>query len=40
VTASPPTGDGPTSVGVSPDGRRAYVTNLNSATVLVFDLAA
>ena len=30
----------PTSVGVSPDGSRAYVTDLASATVRVFDLTA
>ncbi|SFO88684.1 40-residue YVTN family beta-propeller repeat-containing protein [Geodermatophilus dictyosporus] len=40
VTAQPTTGDGPTSIGVSPDGRRGYVTNLYSATVVVYDLAA
>jgi serine/threonine-protein kinase len=40
VTASPVTGDGPTSVAVSPDGRRAYVTNLNDATVVVYQLTA
>ena len=35
-----PTGDGPTSVGVAPDGRRAYVTNLNDGTLTVLDVAA
>ncbi|MGY1787198.1 protein kinase domain-containing protein [Geodermatophilus sp. SYSU D00698] len=40
VTASVPTGDGPTSVAVSPDGLRAYVTNLNDATVVVYELTA
>ena len=40
VTATIPTGDGPTSVSVTPDGRRAYVTNLNDGTVRVLDIAA
>ena len=38
--ATVPAGDGPTSVAVSPDGRRAYVTVLNDAVVRVHDLAA
>src|SRR4029079_2550725 len=39
VTATVPTGDGPTSVAVAPDGRRAYVTNLNDGTHTVLDVA-
>ena len=35
VTASIPTGDGPTSVSVLPDGRQAFVTNLRAGTVRV-----
>ncbi|MBM7805571.1 serine/threonine-protein kinase [Geodermatophilus bullaregiensis] len=40
VTASPTTGNSPTSVAVSPDGERAYVTNLDDATVVVYQLTA
>ena len=38
VTATIPT-DSPTSVSVSPDGSRAYVTNLEAGTVTVLQTA-
>jgi DNA-binding beta-propeller fold protein YncE len=34
-----PVGRGPTSVAVRPDGRQAYVTNLDDGTVTVLNLA-
>ena len=40
VTARVPAGDGPTSVDVAPDGVKAYVTDLNSATVTVLTVGA
>ena len=40
VTARIPTGNSPTSISVTPDGRRGYVTNLDDGTVRVLDLAA
>jgi len=40
VTATIPTGNGPSSVAVLPDGRRAYVTNLDDGTVRILDLTA
>ena len=40
VTARIPTGDSPSSVSVTPDGRRAYVTNLGDGTVRILDTAA
>jgi len=40
VTATIPTGKGPTSVSVTPDGRRAYVTNLDDGTVRILDISA
>ena len=39
VTATIPTGDAPTSVAVLPNGRKAYVSNLNTGTLTVLDLA-
>jgi YVTN family beta-propeller protein len=39
ATATVPTGDAPTSIAVLPDGSRAFVTNLNSGTLSVLDLA-
>jgi DNA-binding beta-propeller fold protein YncE len=39
VTAYPGTGDGPVAVACAPDGRTAYVANLNSGTVTVLDTA-
>ena len=38
MTANVPVGRGPTSVAVAPDGRRAYVTNLDDGTVTVLDV--
>ena len=40
VTATITTGDGPTSISVMPNGKRAYVTNLNDGTVRILDIAA
>ena len=34
------TGDGPTSIAVMPNGKRAYLTNLNEGTVRILDIAA
>ncbi len=39
VTATIPSVDGPTSVSVRPDGTQAYVTNLDTGTVLILDTA-
>ena len=39
VTATIPTGQAPTSIAVLPDGRQAYITNLDSGTLTVVDLA-
>ena len=36
VTATIPT-DSPTSVGVLPNGRKAYVTNLNAGTLTILN---
>ena len=38
MTATIPIDDGPTSIGITPDGRRAYVTALNSSKVYILDL--
>jgi serine/threonine-protein kinase len=40
VTARIPSGNSPTSVAVTPDGRRALVTNYRDRTVRVLELAA
>jgi serine/threonine-protein kinase len=40
VTDRIPTGGSPTSVAVTPDGRRAFVTNFADGTVRVLDTAA
>ncbi|GAA3083628.1 hypothetical protein GCM10010464_54590 [Pseudonocardia yunnanensis] len=40
VTATIPVGDGPTSIVVRPDGTQAYVTTLNSGTIVVLDITA
>jgi serine/threonine-protein kinase len=40
VTARLPTGGAPTSVSVLPNGRQAYVTNLNEGTVRILDITA
>ena len=39
VTATIPTGEAPTSVAVLPDGTKGYVSNLNTGTLTVLDLA-
>jgi DNA-binding beta-propeller fold protein YncE len=39
ITASVPTGRSPTSIGVAPDGRQAYVTNLADGTITVLNIA-
>jgi DNA-binding beta-propeller fold protein YncE len=39
VTARIPTGASPTSISVSPDGRRAFVTNFGDGTVRLLDTA-
>jgi len=38
VTATIPTGAGPTSVAVLPNGRQAYVSNFDGGTLTVLDL--
>ena len=38
-TATIPTGEAPTSIAVLPDGTKAYVSNLNTGTLTVLDLA-
>ena len=37
VTATEATGDAPTSIAVLPDGRRAYVSNLNTGTLTILE---
>ena len=39
VTATIPTGDAPTSIAVLPDGTKGYVSNLNTGTLTVLNLA-
>ena len=39
VTATIPTGDAPTSIAVLPNGTQAFVSNLNSGTLTVLDVA-
>jgi YVTN family beta-propeller protein len=39
VTATIPTGASPSSIAVLPSGMEAYVTNLDSGTVTVLELA-
>ncbi len=39
VTATIPTGEAPTSIAVLPDGTKGYITNLNSGTLTVLNLA-
>jgi serine/threonine-protein kinase len=38
VTATIPTGNGPTSIAVLPNGRQAYVSNLDGVTLTVLEL--
>jgi DNA-binding beta-propeller fold protein YncE len=38
VTATIPTGTGPTSIAVLPNGRQAYVSNLENGTLTVLEL--
>jgi YVTN family beta-propeller protein len=40
VTAVVPTGQTPTGITVRPDGREAYVADVDGGTVTVLDLAA
>jgi serine/threonine-protein kinase len=40
ITAEIPTGNSPTSVAVTRDGRRAFVTNFGDGTVRVLETAA
>jgi DNA-binding beta-propeller fold protein YncE len=39
VTATIPTGTGPSSIAVLPDGHQAYVSNTDSGTLTVVQLA-
>jgi DNA-binding beta-propeller fold protein YncE len=39
VTTTIPTGAGPTSIALVPNSRQAYVSNLDSKTLTILDLA-